>query len=78
MLDLLPVPLYNNGERRYKTMDINTLDKVIDTYKSDVTAYYTEMSDEPAKYSDINEVAKLTLYALNDFKKEIINYLKSN
>ena len=63
-------------------MDINTLEKnldnVIDTFKSDVTAYYAEMSDEPAKHSDINEVAKLTLYALNDFKKEIINYLKSN
>ena len=55
----------------------NRLEESIQTFQIDIQSQYQEMSDTPATHSDINELARHTTYALSDFKKAIIDYLKS-
>ena len=61
-------------------MNINKLDQqltdIVNTYSDNVRSLYKEGSHEPATEHDINELARQTFYALDEFRKNIINYLK--
>ncbi len=63
-------------------MDINTLeknlDKALDDFSHEISSEFDDYSKTPAVGGDIATVARQTFYTLNEFKKEIIKYLKSN
>ncbi len=63
-------------------MDIKTLeeklDKAINDFSDEIRSEYDDYDKTPANYGDIATVARQTFYTLNEFKKEIIEYLKSN
>lgn len=54
------------------------LDKVLNDFSSEIRSEYDDYSKTPANNGDIATVARQTFYTLNEFKKEIIKYLKSN
>lgn len=54
----------------------NSFNKALEDFKADVKASFDECSKESATQGDIAELAKLTFYALNDFKNALLNYLE--
>ena len=61
-------------------MKIDVLDKklnsAIKSFSDDIQSKYREGSKEPATYDDLNELARQTSYALDEFRKCIVEYLK--
>lgn len=53
------------------------LSKVVDDFAAEMSGQYDNYSKEAASRADISELSRQTFYALNEFRKEIINYLKS-
>lgn len=60
--------------------NINKLEEQLDTaitkFSDNFHSYYPEGSAKNIDSDDLNELARLTCYALNDFKKAILAYLK--
>lgn len=54
------------------------LDKALDDFSSEIRSEYDDYSKTPANSGDIATIARQTFYTLDEFKKEIIKYLKSN
>lgn len=47
-------------------------------FSNQIRSTYTEGSRNPVNETDLNELARQTLYVLDSFKTEIINYLKEH
>ena len=54
------------------------LEKVTLLFSEGIRSQFKEGSQNPATESDINELARQTFYALEDFRKYIIEYLKNS
>lgn len=53
----------------------NNLTNVIDKFCDSIRSNYSEYSKEPATYEDLNELARQTSYALQEFRDNILKYL---
>ncbi len=63
-------------------MTLSQLDKKLsdacNDFSNQIRSTYTEGSRNPVNETDLNELARQTLYVLDSFKTEIINYLKEH
>ncbi len=51
---------------------------VLEDFSSEMRSEYDDYSNEPVTGGDIAQLSRQTFYALDGFRKEIINYLESN
>lgn len=77
-----PLPgVVDFGRKEVIKLDINTLDKKLDKivmdFASEIQLNYHDGDQTPAAKEDISELARQTFYALGEFRKEIIAYLKT-
>ncbi len=63
-------------------MNLNDLEKSLDValkdFADEMQLIYRSSTQEFATMDDINELSRQTFYAMNEFKKSIISYLKDN
>lgn len=52
------------------------LDNVLSDYSERIRSIFPEGSSDPVNSSDLCEIGRQTFYALDSFKKEIIDFLK--
>lgn len=61
------------------TKELNQrLEKVLSNFSSEMQREYDDYSKSPTTGGDIAQLSRQTFYALDDFRKEIIQYLESN
>lgn len=60
-----------------KTLEEN-LDKALQDFSSAIRSEYDDYNQSHATNADISTLARHTFYALEEFKKEIIIFLKNN
>ena len=61
------------------TRELNQrLEKVLNNFSSEIQREYDDYSKEPVTGGDLSQLSRQTFYALDDFRKEIIQYLESN
>lgn len=53
-----------------------SLSEALENFRADTQSSFDEMSNEPATKGDIADLAKMTFYALNDFRNALIKYLE--
>lgn len=51
------------------------LNQILIDYSDEIRNKYKEGGSEPVSESDINELARQTFYVLDEFRKQIVNYL---
>ena len=58
---------------------LNTnLEKILNDFSEGIRSNYHDGSTEPITEHDINEFARQTFYAMNEFRKEIVKYLNEH
>ena len=53
-----------------------SLNEALENFRVDAQATFDEASKEPATQADIAELARITFYALNEFRNTLIKYLE--
>lgn len=54
------------------------LTEALDNFSSEMRGQYDDYSKDPVIGGDIAELSRQTFYVLDEFRKELINYLESN
>lgn len=51
------------------------LEKILNDFSEEIRSNYKEGSSKPVTEHDINELARQTFYAMNEFREKIVKYL---
>lgn len=52
------------------------LTSALQDFSEEIRSNYPEGSNTPATYGDINEVARQAFYVMDEFRRDILEYLK--